>query len=49
VFVCSLLEELSAAETAEATGLDVATVYHQVRRLRQAFRAFLDQLEGAHR
>jgi RNA polymerase sigma-70 factor, ECF subfamily len=46
VFVCSLLEQLSAAETAEATGLDVASVYHQVRRLRQAFRAYLDQLEG---
>jgi RNA polymerase sigma-70 factor, ECF subfamily len=49
VFVCSLLEQLSAAETAEATGLDVAAVYHLVRRLRQAFRAFLDELEGAQR
>lgn len=49
VFVCSLLEQLSAAETAEATGLDVATIYHQVRRLRQGFRAFLDQLEGTSR
>jgi RNA polymerase sigma-70 factor, ECF subfamily len=47
VFVCSLLEQLTAAETAEATGLDVATVYHLVRRLRQGFRAFLDGLEGA--
>jgi RNA polymerase sigma-70 factor, ECF subfamily len=49
VFVCSLLEQLPAAETAEATGLDVATVYHLVRRLRQGFRAFLDELEGAQR
>lgn len=49
VFVCSLLEQLSAAETAEATGLDVATVYHQVRRLRQGLRAFLDAREGAQR
>jgi RNA polymerase sigma-70 factor (ECF subfamily) len=46
VFVCSLLEQLSAAETAEATGLDVATVYHAVRRLRQAFKAYLTALEG---
>jgi RNA polymerase sigma-70 factor (ECF subfamily) len=49
VFVCSLLEQLSAAETAEATGLDVASVYHQVRRLRQAFKAFLASLEGGSR
>jgi RNA polymerase sigma-70 factor (ECF subfamily) len=45
VFVCSMLEQLSAAETAEATGLDIATVYHSVRRLRQAFKAYLNQLE----
>lgn len=45
VFVCSLLEQLSAAETAEATGLDAASVYHQVRRLRQAFKAYLVGLE----
>jgi RNA polymerase sigma-70 factor (ECF subfamily) len=49
VFVCSLLEQLSAAETAEATGLDVASVYHAVRRLRQAFKSYLSQLEGAER
>jgi RNA polymerase sigma-70 factor (ECF subfamily) len=46
VFVCSLLEQLSAAETAEATGLDVASVYHLVRRLRVAFKAYLVALEG---
>ncbi len=47
VFVCSLLEQLSAAETSEATGLDTATVYHLVRRLRQAFKAYLTRMEGA--
>jgi RNA polymerase sigma-70 factor (ECF subfamily) len=45
VFVCSLLEQLSAAETAEATGLDPAAVYHLVRRLRQAFREYLTSFE----
>jgi RNA polymerase sigma-70 factor, ECF subfamily len=49
VFVCSLLEQLSAAETAEATGLDVASVYHQVRRLRQAFKQFLSGPDGGSR
>jgi RNA polymerase sigma-70 factor, ECF subfamily len=47
VFVSSLLEQLSAAETSRATGLDVATVYHHVRRLRHAFKEYLMQLEGA--
>lgn len=46
VFVSSLIEQLSAAEAAEATGLDVPAVYHHVRRLRQAFKAYLAQLEG---
>jgi RNA polymerase sigma-70 factor, ECF subfamily len=46
VFVSSLLEQMSAAETAEATGLDPATVYHLVRRLRRSFKAYLAQLEG---
>jgi RNA polymerase sigma-70 factor, ECF subfamily len=46
VFVSSLLEQLSAAETAHATGLDVATVYHHVRRLRRAFKEYLMRLEG---
>ncbi len=49
VFVSSLLEQLSAAETAEATGLDAATVYHLVRRLRRSFKAYLAQLEGTER
>jgi RNA polymerase sigma-70 factor (ECF subfamily) len=49
VFVCSLLEQLSAAETAEATGLDAATVYHLVRRLRHACKAYLTRLEQGER
>lgn len=46
VFVSSLLEQLPAAETAEATGLDVASVYQHVRRLRHAFRLFLAEQES---
>jgi RNA polymerase sigma-70 factor (ECF subfamily) len=38
IFVASLLEGLSPAETAEVTGLDVRTIYHRVRSLRQSFR-----------
>jgi RNA polymerase sigma-70 factor (ECF subfamily) len=49
VFVCSLIEQLPAAETAEASGLDVASVYHQVRRLRQAFKLYLAGLEAGSR
>lgn len=40
VFVACLLEGLSAAEAAEITGLDVATVYHRVRSLRRSYRAW---------
>jgi len=43
IFVCSLLEHLSAQETAEATGVDVTTVYQRVRSLRQAFKSWLDR------
>jgi RNA polymerase sigma-70 factor, ECF subfamily len=42
IFACNLLEHLSAVETAEATGVDVATVYKRVRSLRHAFRLWLD-------
>lgn len=42
IFVCNLLEHLSAAETAQATGCDVATVYQRVRALRHAFRSWLE-------
>lgn len=41
IFVCNLLENLSALQTAEATGLDVTTVYKRVRSLRQAFKSWL--------
>lgn len=42
IFVCSLLESLPAQQTAEATGVDVTTVYQRVRTLRQAFKQWLD-------
>jgi RNA polymerase sigma-70 factor, ECF subfamily len=42
IFVCNLLEHLSALETAEATGCDVATVYQRVRSLRHAFKTWLE-------
>jgi RNA polymerase sigma-70 factor (ECF subfamily) len=41
IFVCNLLESLSAPETADATGVDVTTVYKRVRGLRQSFRVWL--------
>jgi RNA polymerase sigma-70 factor, ECF subfamily len=41
IFVCNLLENLSATETAEATHVDVTTVYKRVRSLRQSFRTWL--------
>jgi RNA polymerase sigma-70 factor, ECF subfamily len=44
IFVCSLLEHLPAQETAEATGVDVTTVYQRVRSLRQAFKTWLDRV-----
>jgi RNA polymerase sigma-70 factor (ECF subfamily) len=48
IFVCSLLEQMSAAETAEATGLDVTAVYHRTRSLRQSFKSFLGKQEAKH-
>ena len=42
IFVCSLLEHLPAQQTAEATGVDVTTVYQRERTLRQAFKQWLD-------
>lgn len=41
IFVCNLVEHLSAPETAEATGVDVNTVYKRVRSLRHSFKAWL--------
>lgn len=46
IFVCSMLEHLSAAETAAATGVDVTIVYKRVRSLRQTFKAWLDVQPG---
>jgi RNA polymerase sigma-70 factor (ECF subfamily) len=45
IFVSALLENFSPAETAEAVGLDVATVYKRVRALRRAFQRRLSQRE----
>lgn len=46
IFVCSLLEQMSPAETAEATGLDVTAVYHRTRSLRQSFKSWLGKQEA---
>jgi len=46
VFVSSLIEQLPAAEAAAATGVEVAQVYHHVRRLRQAFKEYLAGRRG---
>lgn len=45
VFVGCLIEELSAAEVAEATGLDLITVYNRVHALRRSFRRWVEQGE----
>jgi RNA polymerase sigma-70 factor, ECF subfamily len=49
IFVCNLLENLSANETAEATCVEVSTVYQRVRSLRQSFKQWLGRelMEGA--
>ena len=46
IFVCNLLENLSALQTAEATGVDVTTVYKRVRSLRQSFKLWLERELG---
>jgi RNA polymerase sigma-70 factor (ECF subfamily) len=46
VFVSSLLEGMSPAETAEITGLDVATVYHRTSALRRSFRNWVRARQG---
>lgn len=43
VFVACLVEGLSAAETAEVTGLDLTTVYNRVRALRRSFNLWTEQ------
>ena len=46
LFVASLLEGMTPAEAAEATGLEVATIYHRVRSLRQSFRSWVEAHGG---
>ncbi len=46
LLVASLLEEMTPAEAAEATGLEVTTIYHRVRSLRQSFRTWIDAQGG---
>jgi RNA polymerase sigma-70 factor, ECF subfamily len=43
IFVSSLLENFSPAETASATGVDVNTVYKRVRALRRSFQRLLER------
>jgi RNA polymerase sigma-70 factor (ECF subfamily) len=45
VFVGCLIEELPAAEVAQATGLDLITVYNRVHALRRSFRRWVEQGE----
>lgn len=46
VFVCSLLEGLSSADTAQATGLDVTTIYHRIRALRRGLVRWGERRKG---
>ena len=46
IFVCNLLENLSAGETARATDTDVSTGYQRVRSLRQSFKLWLGRELG---
>ncbi|MEY2936978.1 MAG: hypothetical protein RL033_7727 [Pseudomonadota bacterium] len=48
VFVSALLENLTPAETAEAIGVDVETVYNQVRALRRSFQRRLSRQQESH-
>jgi RNA polymerase sigma-70 factor, ECF subfamily len=47
IFVCNLIEHLSAAETAQATGVEVNVVYQSVRNLRRWFKSWLDAQESS--
>jgi RNA polymerase sigma-70 factor, ECF subfamily len=49
IFVSNIIENLSAAETAEAVGADVMTVYKRVRSLRHAFQVWHEQQLAAER
>jgi len=46
VFVASLLEGMSPAETADLTGLDIVTVYHRTSALRRSFRKWAQAHQG---
>jgi len=46
VFVASLLEGMSPAETAAATGLEVSAIYHRVRSLRRSFQLWVAREQG---
>ena len=46
IFAHQLIENRSAPETAEAVGVDVLTVYRQVRLLRSSFRRWLCEVDG---
>jgi RNA polymerase sigma-70 factor, ECF subfamily len=41
LFVCCLLEGLSAAEAADATGVELVTVQNRVRALRRSFKTWI--------
>lgn len=43
IFVCNVVERLSAAETARALRIDVSTVYQRVRALKRAVQKWLDR------
>ena len=45
IFGAALLEGWSPAETAEATGLELTTIYHRTRALRRSFERWLDARE----
>jgi RNA polymerase sigma-70 factor, ECF subfamily len=46
IFSHQLIENRSAVETAQAVGVDVLTVYRQVRLLRSSFRRWLCEIDG---
>jgi RNA polymerase sigma-70 factor (ECF subfamily) len=46
LFIVHLMEGVSAAESAQILGTDVATLYERVRRLRRAFKRWFEALQG---
>ncbi len=43
IFVCNLLEGMSAPETAQATGAPISLVQNRIRALRRSFKTWLEQ------